>query len=294
MFCMEAIAEAFKRFRFLNQNQTPKRTRLLELPNELLIQIAHFLGPEVASLNALSRTTRIFSLVVTPILYTYATVPLVSSGISPLRASSTAGKVHSVRSLLAHGVATETRERSSGTTALHAAIMLGQAAIVEVFVQGGADVNRADENGWTPLHWAVMRGERGITHTLLAHGALTNVRGRFGGGVTPLHLAVGLQAGRRGEGGMSTLLLEWGAGVDVGDYDGLSPIEFAVAVGDRGTVGSMVQRKGGGVVPRVRGLDSRRIKQRVRICEDWWRVCCLQEGAIVQLKGGLGFEFERA
>lgn len=284
MFCMEAIAEVFKQFRFLNRKRKPKRTSVLDLPNELLIQIAHSLAPDIASLNALSRTTRILSLLVAPILYTYATVPLVSSGISPLRASSTAGKIHSVRSLLAHGVATETWERSSGTTALHAAIMLGQAAVVEVFVQGGVDVNRTDENGWTPLHWAVMRGERGIAHTILAHGALTNVRGRFGGGVTPLHLAVGLQAVREGAGGggggMSTLLLEWGANVDIGDYYGITPMEFGVAVGDQETLGGIVQRQGGGVAPRFRGLDSQGIKQRVRICENWWQVCVLQERSL--------------
>lgn len=293
MFCMEALAAAFKPFRFLTRERKLNRTRVLDLPNELLIQIANFLGPDVASLNSLSRTTRTFALVVSPMLYRYATVPLRSSGISPLRASCTAGKVHSVRSLLAHGVATETWERSSGTTALHAAIMLGQAAIVEVFVQEGADVNRADENGWTPLHWAVMGGEPGITHTLLAHGARRDVRGRFGGGVTPLHLAVGMHA-ERGEGGMSTLLLEWGAGVDVGDYYGITPMEFGVAVEDWASVGLMVHRQGSGVVPRVRGQDSRQIKQRVRICENWWRVCCLQEGAIFQFKDGPGFKRKSA
>lgn len=273
---MFSIANSYRAIAAHMKHFCRSRTRpsLLNLPNELLLQIARSLAPDIASLNALLRTTRFLSVFLRPVLYTYATTALVSSGTSPLRASCAAGKIHSVRSLLAHGVPSDKRELNSGTTPLHAAIMLGQAAVVEVMLQEGVDVNQADENGWTPLHWAVISGERSIAHTLLVRGARMDARGRFGGGGTPLHLAVG----RRAAGGqMSRLLLEWGAGVDVRDHCGNTPMQYGAAVRDQEVVALMLQQRGSSVGPSVRARDCRCIKQRVQICKAWWQVCVLTE-----------------
>lgn len=266
------IATAVKSFSFRRRRR--HRNTLLDLPNELLLQIALYLPPDIAAINALLRTTHFLSHLLTPILYTHAMTPLLSSGTLPLRASCTAGKIHAVRSLLAHGVPINTQELSSyGTTALHAAIMLKQAPVVALLLQEGADVNQADENGWTPLHWAVMSRERSIVSTLLAHGAITDVRGRFGGGATPLHFA----AGGGSAGGMVGLLLEWGAGVEVGDYDGITPIQYAITVQDEEAVGLMVRHRGVGLAPTVGARARRTVRIGIRICQNWWMVSELWE-----------------
>lgn len=151
--------------------------------------------------------------------------------------------------------------------------MLKQAPVVAVLLQEGADVNQADENGWTPLHWAVMSRERSIVSALLAHGAITDVRDRFGGGATPLHFAVG--GGSAGE--MVKLLLEWGADVEVGDYDGITPIQYAITVQDEEPVGLMVRQRGVGLAPTVGARARRTVRIGIRICQNWWMVSELWE-----------------
>ena len=61
----------------------------------------------------------------------------------------------------------ETDERH-GRTALHLAAMRGRADLVNVLLEGGADVSATDKLGNTPLHWC---GHPETVELLVEHGA---------------------------------------------------------------------------------------------------------------------------
>lgn len=105
-----------------------------------------------------------------------------------------------------------------GTTALHDAAMENDAALVDRFVDGGADVDAQDRDGFTPLHMAAEYSAVEAARRLLAHGAkvdVTNVHGN-----TPLFTAV---MNSKGEGDLIKLLLEHGADPEKENKHGNSP-----------------------------------------------------------------------
>lgn len=127
-----------------------------------------------------------------------------------------------------------------------------------------------------------MSGEIDIAGTLLAHGALTDVRGRFGGGGTPLHFAVGGSETGVPTGAMVRLLLEWGAAVEVSDDYGMTPMEYGVVVGDEEAVGLMMmapgrQRVEGRPAAPLRAVHRGRIERQIDLRRAWWKVSLLEE-----------------
>jgi ankyrin repeat protein len=59
-------------------------------------------------------------------------------------------------------------------TAVHYAAYYGHAAVIEVLIQSGADVNAADVMKWTPLHYAALKGRYDACLALLNCGANTS------------------------------------------------------------------------------------------------------------------------
>ncbi|XP_027360317.1 ADP-ribosylation factor GTPase-activating protein AGD1-like [Abrus precatorius] len=74
-----------------------------------------------------------------------------------------------------------------GSTALHLACLTGDAAMVELLLQHGADVNAIDSRGRTPLHYCIMRGKNAAAKVLITRGA--NPAAEDEEGNTPLKLA---------------------------------------------------------------------------------------------------------
>ena len=74
-------------------------------------------------------------------------------------------------------------ERDSlGGTALHDAAWSGEAAIVEILLDGGAHVNASHaEAGSTPLHYAVITNHMNVARLLLDRGADLKARYRRAG-----------------------------------------------------------------------------------------------------------------
>lgn len=68
---------------------------------------------------------------------------------------------------LSQGAGVDAAEPVCGTTALHAAIMLERADVIEVLLRHGAGVEVRDLQGWTPLHFAALSGNCGIAGQLL-------------------------------------------------------------------------------------------------------------------------------
>lgn len=78
--------------------------------------------------------------------------------------------------------------KQSPHTALHKAVMIGEAEVVDVLINAGADVNLPmDSKGTTALHWAAKRGDVEISTQLVDAGA--DIEARNSQGLTPAGVA---------------------------------------------------------------------------------------------------------
>src|SRR5438034_6975999 len=80
------------------------------------------------------------------------------------------------RLLIQAGANANTKTRLGGVTPLQLAATNGNAAIVELLLKAGAEVNAPNSNGTTPLMFASASGKTDAIRILLDHGA--NVNGR--------------------------------------------------------------------------------------------------------------------
>jgi ankyrin repeat protein len=97
----------------------------------------------------------------------------VPSEPTALHWAAASGNIESVRFMLAPPFSADPRAaRCNNFTPLHAAAMHGHAAVCEVLIGVGADVNvQTNPQGYAPLHSAAFAGHVEAVVVLLAHGA---------------------------------------------------------------------------------------------------------------------------
>ena len=105
-----------------------------------------------------------------------------------------------------------------GRTAVHNAVVDGDAAGLMAMLVRGADPNALDKAGWTPLHFAAQAQDALTAEALLSVGASVDVADRHGN--TALSRAV---FSFRGEGATLRVLLAAGADPDRENVHGVSP-----------------------------------------------------------------------
>ncbi|MYS23791.1 hypothetical protein GA0115240_156418 [Streptomyces sp. DvalAA-14] len=105
-----------------------------------------------------------------------------------------------------------------GRTAVHYAVVDGDAAGLSVLLASGADPGAVDASGWTPLHFAAQAQDLDAAEVLLGAGASVDAVDRQGN--TPLWRAVFCC---RGDGSMIRVLLEAGADPSLVNAHGISP-----------------------------------------------------------------------
>jgi ankyrin repeat protein len=113
-----------------------------------------------------------------------------------------------------------------GYTPLHLAAFFGHARIAEELLDWGAEASLASRNamGVTPLNSAAAGRHAAVVELLIAAGA--DVNARSAGGHTPLH-----SAAQNGDAATAELLLAAGADPAIRDSDGLKPADMAGAAG---------------------------------------------------------------
>lgn len=119
-----------------------------------------------------------------------------------------------------------TRDVTSGQTALHIVTERRDPVWLRFLTGNGADPNIADKRGVTPLQIAARLGFAEGAETLLKAGARVDVTDRTG--ETPLIAAV-----HQGDLALARLLLRHGANPEQTDNSGRSALDYARLAGDR-------------------------------------------------------------
>jgi ankyrin repeat protein len=143
------------------------------------------------------------------------------------------GAVGDVDRLLKNGLSANLVD-AEGTPALMAATLFGNAQMVEVLLQHGADPNRSGPSGTTALMWAVPDAAK--VRILLRHGAKVNAR------TESERTALLVASGYPGTLDVLRLLLEQGADLRAQDRGGTTALALAVRSGDIQVVRFLVDR----------------------------------------------------
>lgn len=101
------------------------------------------------------------------------------TGLTPLMASSYAGKIDTARLLLDSGAQIDAIDKV-GYTALMYACNAGHKGCAEMLVAKGSDVNHRDNDDSTPIMFAAQNAHNDIVRLLLAHGADPQFKGKHG------------------------------------------------------------------------------------------------------------------
>lgn len=126
---------------------------------------------------------------------------------SLLHDAAAAGDAKAVDLLLSLGDYSCDEHNDKASTPLHMAARHGHAAVVEVLLSHGANVNAANNDGMTPLHAAVAGQQHLLTKLLLSRGA--EAERASSAGLSPLRIAA-----QRGDAAMISALREGGAEMD--------------------------------------------------------------------------------
>jgi len=101
--------------------------------------------------------------------------------ITPMYAAIFLGHTDIADLLLSRGVDKDFRDKPTGRTLLHIAVLKGVRDTVSLLINGGYDVNATDNAGKTPLHYAAQHGHKKIAEFLSQNGARAkNLKENFG------------------------------------------------------------------------------------------------------------------
>lgn len=213
------------RYPLVRQPKGP-RSRFSNFPPELIIQVVSFLGSSLTTVNALLRTNRHFTAVLSPLLNKLGTtVTDTETGRSLLHWAAATGRDALVLNLLEFHADINASDWK-GDTPLHTAILRGRTLGVEMLLQHGADTGIRNESGWTALHLAAITGNCAIVQHLVRHGADIMAPCGMSMETTALHYAVML-----GHVPVARVLMEYGANTTAPDLCGRTAAHYAVGVG---------------------------------------------------------------
>jgi ankyrin len=140
-----------------------------------------------------------------------ASVPAWAAADTRLPDAAAARNPEAVRAALAGGADVNARQ-ADGSTALHWAVHLDDAALVDALLAAGADADAANDYGATPLTLACINANAAIVEKLLAAGADANAAASTG--ETPL-----MRCARTGNAAAVKALLARGAEVNAKDNE---------------------------------------------------------------------------
>ena len=130
----------------------------------------------------------------------------------------------------------EEEKKWTSKPVLHTAATAGHRGLVQLLLQGGADVSSTLRGGETALHCAAGEGHNEVVKILLTRGAYLDSRDK--NGQTPIS-----RAARNGRRTTVKLMTEYGAQWDSKDNYGQTPLVRAAALGHVAIVELLLQEK---------------------------------------------------
>jgi ankyrin repeat protein len=224
---------------------------LPHLPPEIQLQISSHL-PRLSDINSFARTSRRLFAILDPQLYLLDTKPYNDCA---LYWAAETGLVETARKALKAGASINScagrplvfshRELRLGATPLAVASAFGQADVISLLLEAGADASLVDNRGKTPLYHAVLYGKESAVEALLQYShAQLNTPSWFDG--TPLSTAIAaghVQVVR-------VLLACQHLDLKAKNATGLDALQQAVVAGNE-TIYEMLLRHTGAAVPKL-------------------------------------------
>lgn len=148
-----------------------------------------------------------------------------------LHAAVSLGNVAMVETLLDAGANIDMPSEINGGRAAHLAASNGDSQMLELLAERGADIDAVDSLGQTPLHLAATYGHASSVEVLLSHGAELEAREEQYGRTPLLIAAFG------GDIATVSALLEAGANANARDNGGRSALRFSATPASWSTAG---------------------------------------------------------
>lgn len=193
----------------------------------------------------MKKTIAYTSLVTLSLCITLLCASLPGRGAETLPDLARRGAAMDVRRLLDSGVPVDTRQATTGWTALIAAVRSGKTDVVKLLLDRGAKPDLASTTGYTPLMAAAQTRNTALIRLLLLRGA--NANKSTPQGLTPLMIAAGNKSDSRIEIADLTnikLLLRGGADPERLHKSGATALTVAEA-GGKTQVAAYLRRMGG-------------------------------------------------
>lgn len=151
-------------------------------------------------------------------------------GCTSLGLAAFKGDLDVIRALLDKGADINEQDRA-GHTALHLAVINERVEAIRMLLEAGADVDITDHRfGFRPLHLSARKGNTGVSELLVRYGADLDAQSLRG--KTALHLAA-----TYGHLAVVTILLKYLARMDICDSHNKTPLQYAEANGHTEIVG---------------------------------------------------------
>ena len=152
-----------------------------------------------------------------------------------LNAAVLSGHIDIVRILLKHGAWIEHRPNSNSSRPLHVAAQQGNASMVQLLLDYGAQINAENRFREQPIHLAATFNSIEVLRVLIDKGAALDCLNQDGR--QPIHMAA-----KFGSTGAVFVLLHKGATFDCLDQDGRQPIHLAAKYGSVRTLRALLDK----------------------------------------------------